>query len=160
MSVLPYKPVELVETPVDGQVQAQRVGAPATANFYLGQIVKLVGGNAAPLAGNETTGFFVVVKDNSPGYYPEGSFVDNPDGSWFAAKPNFVDVVPVSGRLVIITARGTLASTHIGASFGLAQDGEYTVLNLAATTTAAATILRVVEGAVGHTNARVLVRLN
>jgi hypothetical protein len=153
------KPAELVDKPPDGSYFARRVPAPTTQDFKLGEIVKLVSGQAAKLTGSETTGFFMVVKDNSPGYLPEGSFLDNPDGSWFAKRPDFIDVIPVSGRQVILTAQGTLAATHIGAQRPLATtpDG-YTVVNLTGTGTAAR-ILRVVEGRVGDTNARVLVEL-
>jgi hypothetical protein len=154
------KPAELVDKPPDGSAFAQRVPAPTTTDFRLGEIVKLVSGQAAKLAGTETTGFFMVVKDNSPGYLPEGSFVDNPDGTWFARRPDFVDVVPVSGRRVILTAQGTLTNAHIGAQRPLATtpDG-VTVVNLSGTGTAAR-ILQVVEGRVGDTNARVLVELS
>jgi hypothetical protein len=152
------KPAELVDKPPDGTPFAQRVPAPTTTDFRLGEIVKLVSGQAAKLAGNETTGFFMVVKDNTPGL-PEGSFVDNADGSWFAKRPNFIDVVPVSGRRVILTAQGTLNATHIGAQRPLATTADgYTVVNLGGTGTAAR-ILQVVEGRVGDTNARVLVEL-
>jgi hypothetical protein len=152
------KPAEMVDKPPDGTFFAQRVPAPTTTDFRLGEIVKLVSGQAAKLAGNETTGFFMVVKDNSPGL-PEGSFVDNPDGTWFARRPDFIDVVPVSGRRVILNAQGTLAATHIGAQRPLATtpDG-ITVVNLGGTGTAAR-ILQVVEGRVGDVNARVLVEL-
>jgi hypothetical protein len=152
------KPAEMVDKPPDGTPFAQRVPAPTTTDFRLGEIVKLVSGQAAKLAGNETTGFFMVVKDNSPGL-PEGSFVDNPDGTWFARRPDFIDVVPVSGRRVILNAQGTLAATHIGAQRPLATtpDG-ITVVNLGGTGTAAR-ILQVVEGRVGDVNARVLVEL-
>jgi len=155
----PLKPAELVDKPPDGTWFAQRVPAPTTTDFKLGEIVKIASGQAAKLTGSETTGFYMVVKDNSPGYLPEGSFVDNPDGSWFAKRPDFIDVVPVSGKRVILTAQGTLASTHIGAQRPLATtpDG-YTVVNLSGTGTAAK-IVRVVEGRVGDTNARVLVEL-
>jgi hypothetical protein len=153
------KPAELVDKPPDGSDFARRVPAPTTTDFRLGEIVKLVSGQAAKLAGNETTGFFMVVKDNSPGYLPEGSFVDNPDGTWFARRPNFIDVVPVSGRRVILNAQGTLAATHIGAQRPLATTADgYTVVNLSGTGTAAR-ILQVVEGRVGDVNARVLVEL-
>jgi hypothetical protein len=153
------KPAELVVKPPDGSAFAQRVPAPTTADFKLGEIVKLSSGSAAKLGGTETTGFYMVVKDNSPGYHPEGSFVDNPDGTWFAKRPDFIDIVPVSGKRVILTAQGTLASTHIGAQRPLATttDG-YTVVNLSGTGTAAK-IVGVVEGRVGDTNARVLVEL-
>ncbi len=154
------KPAELVDKPPDGTGFAQRVPAPTTLDFKLGEIVKLLSGAAAKLTGTETTGFYMVVKDNSPGYLPEGSFLDNPDGSWFAKRPPFIDAVPVSGRKVILTAQGTLAATHIGAQRPLATtpDG-YTVVDLAGTGTAAR-ILKVVEGKVGDTNARVLVELS
>jgi hypothetical protein len=153
------KPAELVDKPPDGTHFARRVPAPTNLDFRLGEIVRLTAaGQAAKLTGAETTGFFMVVKDNTPGL-PEGSFVDNPDGTWFAKKPDFIDVVPVSGRQVILTAQGALTATHIGAQRPLATtpDG-YTVVNLAGTGTAAR-ILRVVEGRVGDTNARVLVEL-
>jgi hypothetical protein len=153
------KPAELVDKPPDGSYFAQRVPAPTTQDFKLGEIVKLVSGQATKLAGTETTGFYLVVKDNSPGYLPEGSFLDNPDGSWFAKRPDFIDVIPVSGRKVILTAQGTLAATDIGAQKPLATTADgYTVVNLAGTGTAAR-ILQVVEGRVGDTNARVLVEL-
>ncbi len=154
------KPAELVDKPPDGTGFARRVPAPTTLDFKLGEIVKLVSGQAAKLAGTETTGFYMVVKDNSPGYLPEGSFLDNPDGSWFAKRPNFIDVVPVSGKRVILTAQGTLAATHIGAQKPLATTSDgYTVVNLASPGFAAR-ILKVVEGKVGDTNARVLVELS
>ena len=154
----PLKPAELVDMPPDGTRFAQRVPAPTTADFRLGEIVKLVSGQAAKLAGTETTGFHMVVKDNSPGL-PEGSFLDNPDGTWFAKRPNFIDVVPVSGRRVILTAQGTLAAGDIGAQKPLATTADgYTVVNLGGTGTAAR-ILQVVEGRVGDINARVLVEL-
>jgi len=154
------KPAEMVDKPPDGTAFAQRVPAPTTTDFRLGEIVRISNGQAAKLAGNETTGFHLVVKDNSPGL-PEGSFLDNPDGTWFARRPNFIDVIPVSGRRVILNAQGTLAATHIGARFFLltTSDG-YTVVNLGNSgTNAPARILQVVEGRVGDTNARVLVEL-
>jgi len=153
------KPAELVDKPPDGSYFAQRVPAPTTQDFKLGEIVRLASGQAEKLTGSETTGFYMVVKDNSPGYLPEGSFLDNPDGTWFARRPNFIDVVPVSGRQVILTAQGTLAATHIGAQRPLATTADgYTVVDLSGTGTAAR-VLRVVEGKVGDTNARVLVEL-
>lgn len=156
--MLVIKPAELVEKPLDGQYFAQRVPAPTTTDFRLGEIVKLSSGQAAKLTGSETTGFYMVVKDNTPGL-PEGSFVDNPDGDWFAKRPDYVDVVPVSGKKVILTAQGTLTAAHIGAQKPLATTPEgYTVVDLSGTGTAA-TILQVVEGAVGDDNARVLVQL-
>jgi len=156
------KPVELVESPPDGSAFAQRVPAPTTADFRLGEIVKIASGQAAKLAGTETTGFHLVVKDNSPGYLPEGSFVDNPDGSWFAKRPGFIDVVPVSGKRVIMTAQGTLTTAHIGAQKPITTTSDgYTVVDLAsASATTPARIVRVVEGRVGDTNARVLVELS
>ncbi len=155
------KPAELIDEPPDGTAFAQRVPAPATADFRLGEIVKIASGSAAKLAGTETTGFYLVVKDNSPGYLPEGSFVDNPDGSWFAKRPGFIDVVPVSGKRLIMSAKGTLAATHIGAQKPIATTADgYTVVDLNSTsTTTPAKILQVVEGRVGDTNARVLVEL-
>lgn len=152
------KPAELVDKPPDGSAFAQRVPAPTNVDFRLGEIVRIASGQAAKLTGSETTGFHLVVKDNTPGL-PEGSFVDNPDGTWFARRPNFIDVIPVSGRRVILNAQGTLAATHIGAQRPLSTttDG-ITVVNLGGTGTAAR-ILQVVEGRVGDTNARVLVEL-
>ena len=152
------KPAELVDKLPDGSAFAQRVPAPTNVDFRLGEIVRIASGQAAKLTGSETTGFHLVVKDNTPGL-PEGSFVDNPDGTWFARRPNFIDVIPVSGRRVILTAQGTLAATHIGAQRPLSTttDG-ITVVNLGGTGTAAR-ILQVVEGQVGDTNARVLVEL-
>ena len=152
------KPAELVDKPPDGSAFAQRVPAPTNVDFRLGEIVRIASGQAAKLTGSETTGFHLVVKDNTPGL-PEGSFVDNPDGTWFARRPSFIDVFPVSGRRVILTAQGTLAATHIGAQRPLSTttDG-ITVVNLGGTGTAAR-ILQVVEGRVGDTNARVLVEL-
>ena len=153
------KPAEYVEKPPDGTAFAQRVPAPTTTDFRLGEIVRIASGQAARLTGTETTGFYLVVKDNSPGYLPEGSFVDNPDGSWFAKRPDFIDVIPVSGKRVILNAQGTLAATHIGAQRPLATTSDgITVVNLGGTGTAAR-ILQVVEGRVGDTNARVLVEL-
>jgi len=153
------KPAELVDKPPDGSAFAQRVPAPTNVDFRLGEIVRIASGQAAKLTGSETTGFHLVVKDNTPGL-PEGSFVDNPDGTWFARRPNFIDVIPVSGRRVILTAQGTLAATHIGAQRPLSTttDG-ITVVNLGGDG-AAARILQVVEGRVGDTNARVLVELS
>jgi len=152
------KPAEMVDKPPDGSYFAQRVPAPTTTDFRLGEIVRLSAGQAARLAGTENTGFFMVVKDNSPGL-PEGSFVDNPDGTWFARRPNFIDVIPVSGRRVILTAQGVLLATHIGQQRPLATTSDgITVVNLDGTGTAAR-ILQVVEGRVGDTNARVLVEL-
>ena len=153
------KPAELVDKPPDGSAFARRVPAPATTDFRLGEIVTIAAnGQANRLAGSETTGFHLVVKDNSPGL-PEGSFVDNPDGTWFARRPSTIDVIPVSGRRVILTAQGTLANAHIGAQRPLATttDG-ITVVNLSGNGSAAR-ILQVVEGRVGDTNARVLVEL-
>jgi hypothetical protein len=153
------KPAELVDKPPDGSDFAQRIPAPTTTDFKLGEIVKIASGQAARLAGTETTGFYMVVKDNSPGYLPEGSFVDNPDGSWFAKRPNFIDVIPVSGKRVILTAQGTLDAAHIGAQKPLTTTADgVTVVNLGGTGTAAK-IVQVVEGRVGDTNARVLVEL-
>jgi|YNPMSStandDraft_2_1061718.scaffolds.fasta_scaffold04793_3 hypothetical protein len=152
------KPAELVDKPPDGSAFAQRIPAPTNVDFRLGEIVRIASGQAAKLTGSETTDFHLVVKDNTPGL-PEGSFVDNPDGTWFARRPNFIDVIPVSGRRVILNAQGTLAATHIGAQRPLSTttDG-ITVVNLGGTGTAAR-ILQVVEGRVGDTNARVLVEL-
>jgi len=152
------KPAELVDKPPDGSAFAQRIPAPTNVDFRLGEIVGIASDQAAKLTGSETTGFHLVVKDNTPGL-PEGSFVDNPDGTWFARRPNFIDVIPVSGRRVILNAQGTLAATHIGAQRPLSTttDG-ITVVNLGGTGTAAR-ILQVVEGRVGDTNARVLVEL-
>ena len=152
------KPAELVDKPPDGSAFAQRVPAPTNVDFRLGEIVRIASGQAAKLTGSETTGFHLVVKDNTPGL-PEGSFVDNPDGTWFARRPSFIDIIPVSGRRVILNAQGTLAATHIGAQRPLSTttDG-ITVVNLGGDG-AAARILQVVEGRVGDTNARVLVEL-
>lgn len=154
------KPVELIEAPLDGQVQAQTVNAPtAPTEIYLYQVVRLASGVAQPVQTTQTTGFYLAVTDTSVGK-PVGSFVDNPGASWFASRPSTVDVVGLSGKLGIISAKGVLASGNIGASFGLTQEGRNTVLDLSNTATAAATIQQVVEGAVGDEYARVLVRFN
>ena len=76
-----------------------------------------------------------------------------------ASRPDKVRVVPLSGKKAIISAKGKLSSTHIGAQFGLLQEGRYTVLDLSNTTTAAK-VLEVVEGEVGDEYARVLVQFN
>ena len=153
------KPAELVDKPPDGSAFARRIPAPTTTDFRLGEIVSIAAnGQATRLTGSETTGFHLVVKDNSPGL-PEGSFVDNPDGTWFARRPSTIDVIPVSGRRAILTAQGTLTNAHIGAQRPLATTADgITVVNLGGNGTAAR-ILQVVEGRVGDTNARVLVEL-
>lgn len=159
MPTYQYKPVELVEVPPDGTQRAETINAPTTSDFYIGQVVKIVSGNATAIAGTETTGFYVVVRDNSP-RPPEGSFVDKGIPGWLAEKPATINAMSVSGKRAVITAKGTLAAANIGASFGLTQVGEFTALDLANTTTAAATILAAVEGRPGDTNPRVLVRFN
>jgi hypothetical protein len=153
------KPAELVDKPPDGSAFAQRVPAPTTVDFRLGEIVTLSSGQAQRLTGSETTGFYLVVKDNSPGL-PEGGFLDNPDGTWFAKRPDFIDVTPVSGKRVILTALGTLNPSHIGNAFPLTTtpDG-YTYVDLDRGGTAAR-ILQVVEGGVGDYAPRVLVELS
>lgn len=160
MPMVVPKPVELVEPPLDGQIQAQRVPAASGVTFRAGEIVKLVSGTATKLAGTETTGFYLVVKDNTPGL-PAGSSVDLGYAGWFAKDPGYVDVVPVSGKYVIMTAQGTLAAANIGQQFGLTTgtDG-ITRLNLSNTTNLAGRLEQVVEGQVGDQNARVLVKLN
>lgn len=153
------KPVELVESPLDGQVQFEELNAPATGEIYLHQVVKSVSGTATPLAGTETTGFYLAVSDTTP-TLPAGSTQDLGQAGWYAARPSKVRVVPLSGKKAIISAKGTLAAANIGAQFGLLQEGPYTVLNLANTTNQAAKILAVVEGQVGDQYARVLVQFN
>jgi len=157
--ILHRKPVELVEQPLDGQVQGERFTAPASpTEINLYQVVRVAAGVVQPVQTTQTTGFFLALTDTSPGEHPEGSFVNNPDGSWFSARPTTIDVVSITGRLGIITAQGTLLAAHIGQAFGLLQVGRVTVLDLANPTVDAATILEVVEGSVGGQNARVLVR--
>ncbi len=153
------KTAELVDKPPDGSAFARRVPAPTTVDFRLGEIVTLSSsGQATRLTGSETTNFYLVVKDNTPGL-PEGSFLDNPNGDWFAKKPDYIDVVPVSGKRVILTALGVVTSADIGARFPLTTtpDG-YTYVNLGGTGTAAK-VLRVVEGRIGQPAARLLVEL-
>jgi hypothetical protein len=154
------KPAELVDRPPDGSGFARRVPAPLMFDFRLGEIVTLTAsGEAARLSGSETTGFYLVVKDNTPGL-PEGSFLDNYDGSWFAKKPEYIDVIPVSGRLVILNAWGMVTASHIGARRPLFTSGDgYTFVNIGGTGTAAR-ILQVVEGRIGDMNPRVLVELS
>lgn len=154
------KPVELIEKPLDGQVQSQSVNAPAApTEIYLHQVVRVASGTAQPVQSTTATGFFLAVSDTSPGAQPQGSFTTHPNGAWFASRPTKVDVVPISGKLGIISVKGNLAASNIGQSFGLTQEGRYTMLDLA-NNTAAATILELVEGRYGTQNCRVLVRFN
>lgn len=159
MRLIP-KPVELVEAPLDGQYAFTELVAPTSGDIFLHQVVKDNGtGTAAPVAGTETTGFYLALSDTGP-TLKQGSSESLGEIGFWAARPDKVRVVPLSGKKAIISAKGTLASNHIGAQFGLLQEGQHTVLNLSNTTTAAAKVLGVVEGKVGDEYARVLVQFN
>jgi hypothetical protein len=139
------KPPALVEKPLDGQFQFQELGAGSPAGvFRVGQIVKNVSGTATALAGNETTGFFLVVEDNEAYLKSGGS---NSAGlSWFLGGENrgSVRVIPVSGKKMVMTMVSPPANP-VGNQYGLINSGDYTVVNGANTTNAAFKVEAVVE---------------
>lgn len=161
MKLIP-KPVELVEAPLDGQYAFTELKAPTSGDIFLHQVVKDDGTGTATLAtGTDTTGFYLALSDTSP-TLKQGSSDSTSLGEvgFLASRPDKVRVVPLSGKKAIISAKGKLSSTHIGAQFGLLQEGRYTVLDLSNATKAAAKVLEVVEGEVGDEYARVLVQFN
>lgn len=159
MKLIP-KPVELVEAPLDGQYAFTELKAPTSGDIFLHQVVKADGTGTAVLAtGTDATGFYLAVSDTGP-TLKQGSSESLGEIGFQAARPDKVRVVPLSGKKAIISAKGVLAGTHIGAQFGLLQEGRHTVLDLSNTTTAAAKVLEVVEGKVGDEYARVLVQFN
>lgn len=159
MKLIP-KPVELVEAPPDGQYAFTELKAPTSGDIFLHQVVKDDGtGTAALATGEDTTGFYLALSDTGP-TLKQGSSESLGEIGFRAARPDKVRVVPLSGKKAIISAKGKLSSTHIGAQFGLLQEGRYTVLDLSNTAKAAAKVLEVVEGEVGDEYARVLVQFN
>ena len=161
MKLIP-KPVELVEAPLDGQYAFTELKAPTSEDIFLHQVVKDDGTGTAALAEDtDATGFYLALSDTGP-TLKQGSSDSTSLGEvgFWAARPDKVRVVPLSGKKAIISAKGVLADTHIGAQFGLLQEGRHTVLDLSNTTTAAAKVLEVVEGKVGDEYARVLVQFN
>lgn len=159
MKLIP-KPVELVEAPLDGQYAFTELKAPTSGDIFLHQVVKDDGtGTAALATGEDTTGFYLALSDTGP-TLKQGSSESLGEIGFRAARPDKVRVVPLSGKKAIISAKGKLSSTHIGAQFGLLQEGRYTVLDLSNTARPAAKVLEVVEGEVGDEYARVLVQFN
>lgn len=159
MKLIP-KPVELVEAPPDGQYAFTELKAPTSGDIFLHQVVKDDGtGTAALATGEDTTGFYLALSDTGP-TLKQGSSESLGEIGFRAARPDKVRVVPLSGKKAIISAKGKLSSTHIGAQFGLLQEGRYTVLDLSNTARPAAKVLEVVEGEVGDEYARVLVQFN
>lgn len=161
MKLIP-KPVELVEAPLDGQYAFTELNAPASGDIFLHQVVKDDGtGTAALATGSDATGFYLALSDTGP-TLKQGSSDSTSLGEvgFWASRPDKVRVVSLSGKKAIISAKGVLDDTHIGAQFGLLQEGRHTVLDLSNTTTAAAKVLEVVEGKVGDEYARVLVQFN
>lgn len=159
MKLIP-KPVELVEAPPDGQYAFTELKAPTSGDIFLHQVVKDDGtGTAALATGKDTTGFYLALSDTGP-TLKQGSSESLGEIGFRAARPDKVRVVPLSGKKAIISAKGKLSSTHIGAQFGLLQEGRYTVLDLSNTARPAAKVLEVVEGEVGDEYARVLVQFN
>lgn len=158
MKLIP-KPVELVEAPLDGQYAFTELKAPTSGDIFLHQVVKDNNGTAVLATDTDATGFYLALSDTSP-TLKQGSSESLGEIGFLAARPDKVRVVPLSGKKAIISAKGVLASSHIGAQFGLLQEGRHTVLDLSNTTTAAAKVLEVVEGKVGDEYARVLVQFN
>ena len=159
MKLIP-KPVELVEAPLDGQYAFTELKAPTSGDIFLHQVVKDDGtGTAALATGEDTTGFYLALSDTGP-TLKQGSSESLGEIGFRAARPDKVRVVPLSGKKAIISAKGKLSSTHIGAQFGLLQEGRYTVLDLSNAARPAAKVLEVVEGEVGDEYARVLVQFN
>lgn len=155
---LTVKPVELVNKPLNGATQFEELNAPASGEIYLGQIVKDVSGTATLVAGTDTSGYKLAVSDTSA-TLPAGSYVDKGLG-WHASRPSKIRVIDLAGKLAIVSAKGTLATSHIGTSKTFIQEGRYTVLDLASNpASGGAKILGVVEGTYGDQYARVLVQL-
>jgi len=139
------KPAALVEKPLDGQIQYQELsaGSPPAA-FRVGQIVKSVSGVATPLAGTETTGFYLVVEDNEV-YLDKGSSQSAGLKGFFGGTTrSSVRVIPVSGRKMVMTMVSAPANP-VGNQYGLTNSGGYTVVNGANTTNAAFRVEAVVE---------------
>lgn len=156
MKLIP-KPVELVEAPLDGQYAFTELKAPTSGDIFLHQVVKDDGtGTAALATGEDATGFYLALSDTGP-TLKQGSSESLGEIGFRAARPDKVRVVSIGGKKAIISAKGKLSSTHIGAQFGLLQEGRYTVLDLSNTARPAAKVLAVVEGNVGDEYARVLV---
>ena len=161
MKLIP-KPVELVSAPLDGSSAFIELRAPTSGDIFPHQVVKDDGTGTAVLAtGTDSTRLHLALSDTGP-TLKRGSSDSTSLGEvgFWAARPDKVRAIPLTGLLGIISAKGVLASTHIGARFGLLQEGRYTVLDLSNTTTQVATILDVVEGKVGDEYARVLVRFS
>ena len=160
MKLIP-KPVELVDSHPDGVYAFTELKAPTSGDIFLHQVVKDDNGTAVLATGSDTAGLYLAVSDTGPAL-KQGSSDSTSLGEvgFWAARPDKVRVVPLRGKRAIISAKGVLSSTHIGAQFGLLQEGRHTVLDLSNTTTPAAKVLEVVEGKVGDEYARVLVQFN
>lgn len=161
MKLIP-KPIELVSPPPDGVYAFVELRAPTSGDIFPHQVVKDDGTGTAVLAtGTDSTRLHLALSDTGP-TLKQGSSDSTSLGEvgFWAARPDRVRAIPLTGLLCIISAKGVLANTHIGAKFGLLQEGRYTVLDLSNTTTQVATILDVVEGKVGDEYARVLVRFS
>lgn len=160
----PVRPAALVDVPPD-MVAQYDLEVPPAANVEIRafQVVGLTSNTADPAAVNTASTRYVALNDSLV-HLPGGGYSTLPGAakgmSQFVggAKADKIRLLKVSGRRLILTAKGALASAHIGAQKPLVQEDGVTKVDLAGTGTTV-TILDVVEGTFGDTNTKVLVQV-
>lgn len=131
------------------QFQSATVKKASSQTFDSGDLVRVASGLATDFSGGASATALAIAGEDAS--QPEA-----PDGS-----PN-ADVVNLNllhdRVLAEFNLSGTFAQTDIGAEYGLTTSGGHVVVNKSDTTNVAVKVLALVEGAVGDTTARVLVR--
>lgn len=130
--------------------QSTTVAKKSDAVFDAHELIVLNSGEADDFAGGASAvGLCVAGEDASQPEAPSGS-----------PNADVVSVLLLDQVLAEMNFSGVFAQADIGTDFGLGTSGGHAIVDQTDTTNTAVRVVGLVEGAVGDTTARVLVRFN
>lgn len=130
--------------------QSTTVAKKSDAAFDAHELIVLLNGEADDFAGGA----------NAVGLCVAGEAASQPEAPSGSPNTDVVSVLLLDQVLAEMNFSGVFAQTDIGTDFGLTTSGGHAIVDQTNTTNVAVRVIGLVEGAVGDTTVRVLVRFN
>lgn len=130
--------------------QSTTVAKKSDAAFDAHELIVLLNGEADDFAGGAS----------AVGLCVAGEDASQPEAPSSSPNADVVSVLLLDQVLAEMNFSGVFAQADVGTDFGLTTSGGHAIVDQTNTTNVAVRVLGLVEGAVGDTTARVLVRFN